>query len=150
MFSLRQKNFTVVLVLIAIVLIISGTWFAFTLMQSQQTPQDTPASLTGPIRYNCELSAGTFQSGRCICPVEAELGQTQETQYDKSTGFCQSTIGGPAGDAAYTSSGLPHGDYSFWTGIILNLCVESGGDISGVACICPPGKEYNKVNGKCE
>lgn len=111
----------------------------------------TDDPLIGAARYNCELSAGIFENGRCICPIdEGVSGQTQETQYDKNTGFCQSTIGGPIGDAFNASSGLPYGEYDYWTGIILGLCTESGGEISGVACICPSDKAYSKLNGKCE
>lgn len=70
--------------------------------------------------------------------------------YDKNTGYCQTTYGGPGGDAFFASIGLPYADYGYWTGIIMNLCTDSGGTISGVACICPTDKNYNKMNGKCE
>lgn len=107
-------------------------------------------SLTGPIRYNCELSGGTFKDDHCSCSIEENLGQTQESMYDKNTGFCQSTIGGPAGNAFNASIGLPYGDYNYWTGIVLGVCIDSGGSISGAACICPSGKIYSKTSGKCE
>lgn len=105
-------------------------------------------SITGPIRYNCELSGGTFQNERCTCQIEDF--QTQELMYDKDTGFCQSTIGGPAGDADYASTGIPHGEYEYMGKIVMDLCSDSGGSVSGLACICPSNKNYNKTNGKCE
>lgn len=104
--------------------------------------------LTGPVQYNCELSGGTFKDDRCTCSIEDF--QTQEMMYDKNTGFCQSTIGGPAGNAFNASIGLPYGDYSYWTGIVLGICTDSGGSISGGACICPSGMSYSKTSGKCE
>ncbi len=112
-------------------------------------PQSSTLPL-GPIRYNCELSGGSFENDRCTCLIEEELGQTQELMYDKETGFCQSTHGGPAGDAFNASIGLPHGGYGYWTQIVMDLCTNSGGNIFGAACICPADKTYSKTNGKCE
>lgn len=102
----------------------------------------------GAIKYNCELSLGTFKDGRCECILE--MAQTQEEMYDEQTGYCQSTQGGPAGDAFNASIGLPFADYSFWSGIVLGLCEESGGSISGVSCICPSGKTYDETSGMCK
>lgn len=110
-----------------------------------KTPIDIPL---GAIKYNCELSGGIFKDNHCICSIEDF--QTQEMMYDKNTGFCQSTHGGPAGDAFFASSGLPFGYYSFWMGIMMDLCETSGGSISGVACICPSEKTFSKTNGKCQ
>lgn len=45
----------------------------------------------------CTLSAGTYADGACTCPLENN--QTQEEMYDAATGFCQSSMGGPAGEA---------------------------------------------------
>lgn len=111
-------------------------------------PNEGADGLTGPIRYNCELSGGSFTNGHCICPTEGM--QTQTDMYDTSTGFCQSSAGGPIGDAFNASIGLPYGDYSHWMQIVMKLCTDSGGDISGVACICPEDKNYSKTNGRCE
>lgn len=117
---------------------------------SQSNPNSQPI-LTGPIRYNCELSGGSFNAGHCKCPLDEGVpGQSQETMYDVNTGFCQSTIGGPAGDAFNASVGLPYGKYAFWTQIVTSLCTNSGGNISGSACICPADKTYSKTTGKCE
>lgn len=104
--------------------------------------------LSGPVKYNCELSDGDFIDGECQCQLEN--GQTQEEMYDSSTGFCQSSVGGPAGEAFNRSIGLPGGYYSFWNNIVFGACTQSGGYISGAACICPTALEYNKDNGKCE
>jgi len=125
-----------------------GTLLVFVSFQQREKPLNASPLIAGPIRYNCELSGGTFQNDHCTCQIEDF--QTQELMYDKDTGFCQSTIGGPAGNAFYVSSGLPYGDYEYWTHIVLDLCTNSGGDISGVACICPSNKSYSEVNGKCE
>ena len=72
------------------------------------------------IKHNCELSGGSFANGKCTCDVEENLGQTQEMMYDKNTGYCQSTHGGPAGDAFNASIGLPYGEYSYWPQVVMN------------------------------
>ncbi len=100
------------------------------------------------IAYNCELSGGTFSNNSCSCPLEGE--QTQEEMYDKSTGYCQSSMGGPAGDAYAVSVGLPWGNYSFWTEIVENNCTETGGDWLNARCTCGEGSTYSKSTGKCE
>lgn len=112
-----------------------------------QTDQSVP-DLAGAIRYNCELSGGEIKDDHCECSIEAF--QTQEEMYDKVTGFCQSTIGGPAGEAFEASIGLPRGYYSFWTNIIVKLCEESGGSLSGAACKCPSDSTYSQTTGQCE
>lgn len=99
------------------------------------------------VQYNCELSDGTFDNNVCTCPLEGE--QTQEDMYDESTGYCQSSMGGPAGDAFSASIGLPWGPYAFFMGIIVNSCEESGGSMSGAACICSEGTTYDKTTGTC-
>lgn len=125
--------------LILVVGILMGAAFVWAL------PKTT---LSGPVEYNCELSGGTFEGDACVCPIEIE--QTQDMMYDEMTGFCQTTFGGPGGDAFAVSAGLPHGHYAFWNDIIVNLCEESGGSMSGAACICPEGDTYNKATGRCE
>lgn len=117
-------------------------------IQSSTSKQQDQAQLTGPVRYNCELSGGAFKNGDCSCPLEPN--QTQEETYDESTGFCQASIGGPGGSAFQASIGLPWGDYGYYQGIIIDLCEESGGGISGAACICPEPKTYDKTNGQCK
>lgn len=113
--------------------------------------EDTIVSnmFAGVIAYNCEKSGGSFDNNRCVCPIEAELGQTQESMYDKNTGYCQTTFGGPGGEAFNTSIGLPAGDYGYYNEIIQNLCLKSGGDLSGAACICPVDTQYDKSTGYC-
>ena len=49
------------------------------------------------IKYNCEQSGGRFTNNKCFCPLEEQLGQTSEMMYDKETGYCQTTHGGPGG-----------------------------------------------------
>ncbi|MDD2785602.1 MAG: hypothetical protein PHS79_01760 [Patescibacteria group bacterium] len=105
---------------------------------------------TGVAKYNCEKSGGSFTNNSCVCPIEAELGQTQEMMYDKNTGYCQTTAGGPGGDAFATSIGLPYGDYGFFMGIIVNSCEKSGGEMSGAACICSKNTTYDKSTGYCK
>ncbi|MBI2436728.1 MAG: hypothetical protein HYV41_03235 [Candidatus Magasanikbacteria bacterium] len=102
----------------------------------------------GVVKYNCEKSGGSFSNNTCECPLEGP--QTQEEMYDKSTGYCQSSIGGPAGDAFAASIGLPYGDYGFFMDIIVNSCEESGGEMSGAACICSKNMTYDKATGYCK
>lgn len=102
----------------------------------------------GAVKYNCELSGGTFENGACVCSLEGP--ESQEEMYDESTGFCQSAIGGPAGDAFAASIGLPYGEYGYWNDIMVNLCEGSDGSRSGAACICPEGKTFSKQTGECE
>lgn len=56
------------------------------------------------VQYNCTQSGGLFKDGECECPLEEGLGQTQEIMYDKSTGHCQTTAGGPGGELANTAN----------------------------------------------
>lgn len=111
------------------------------------TPREALLTM-GPVEYNCELSSGIFKNGSCVCPLES--GQTQAEMYDEQTGFCQSSIGGPAGDAFQASVGLPYGDYGYYQGIIIDLCESSGGSMSGAACVCSAGDSYNKATGQCK
>lgn len=102
------------------------------------------------IRYNCELSGGSFSDNSCVCPIEEEIGQTQEEMYDKSTGYCQSSMGGPGGDAFAASVGLPWDKYSFWTDIVGNNCTETDGEWLNALCTCSDGKTYDESTGYCE
>jgi hypothetical protein len=101
------------------------------------------------IQSQCELSGGTFADNSCECPIEEDLGQTQESMYDKSTGYCQNTVGGPGGDAFAASVGLPHGNYSFWTKIVGNNCTETGGTWLNAKCTCSDGTSYSESTGNC-
>lgn len=103
----------------------------------------------GPIQFTCELSGGSFSDGNCVCPLEEGIGQTQDMMYDENTGFCQSTIGGPAGDAFAASIGLPYGDYAYYNEIIQYNCEESGGEFLN-ACSCAEESTYNQSTGRCE
>lgn len=101
------------------------------------------------IGYNCELSGGSFSEYKgCECPLEE--GQTQEEMYDKSTGYCQSSMGAPGGDAFAASVGLPLGNYSFWTDIVGNNCTETDGDWLNARCTCSDDKTYDKSTGYCK
>jgi len=100
------------------------------------------------IRYNCELSGGSFNNNVCECPLEE--GQTQEEMYNTSTGYCQSSMGGPAGDAFAASVGLPRGDFAFWTQIIGNNCTETGGNWLNARCTCGDGLTYIEDTGYCK
>ena len=101
----------------------------------------------GAVKYNCEKSGGTFDTDMCSCPLEGD--QTQEEMYDITTGYCQTTHGGPGGDAFYASVGLPYGYYSFWRDIVFAQCEATGGVVSGSVCICPEHTVYNTSNGQC-
>jgi hypothetical protein len=135
-----MKN--IIFVIVGLLIGAGAVWLA----TSQQMVEKK--QLTGPIQYNCELSAGSFKNGACECPIGE--GQTQDMMYDKNTGFCQSDIGGPSGDAFPASIGLPYGDYGFYQDIIFNLCENSGGSLSGAACICDTGNNYDKATGQCK
>lgn len=151
------------LIIVAIVSALAGAVAGGAyIFQINKSPEPSPTTLseskitTGNseweelIKHNCELSGGSFANNVCTCVIEEENGQTQEMMYDKSTGYCQSTHGGPAGDAFNASIGLPYGGYSHWSQIVLGICADSGGSVSGAACICPEDKAYSKVSGKCE
>jgi len=100
------------------------------------------------IKYNCEKSGGSFSDSKCECPLEK--GQTQEIMYDKSTGYCQSTNGGPAGDAFNASVGLPYGDFAFWSEIVGNNCTKTGGEWLNAHCTCSVKMVYDKSTGDCK
>jgi len=120
------------------------------MLATQNQPEvDRATSLTGPVKYNCELSGGEFVDGECECPIEPS--QTQEMMYDESTGFCQTTAGGPGGDAFQASAGLPYGPYKHYGRIVSHYCEKSGGTmLSGATCQCPDGEVYDKFTGVCE
>lgn len=90
------------------------------------------------MKYNCELSDGTFQNNTCNCSRGED--QTQEAEYDAQTGFCHSDISGPAGNAFQALIGLPYGEYDYHQNIIVDLYKSSGGSLSGAACKCTSGK----------
>lgn len=89
--------------------VVSTLFLAGCASQSQPTIEELPTldttnleQTTGQLdenqlKANCELSLGTFENGTCICQLEND--QTQEEMYDELTGYCQSTMGGPAGPA---------------------------------------------------
>ena len=103
---------------------------------------------TGPIQHNCELSGGSFSNGNCTCQLEGE--QTQAQMYNQSTGYWQSTMGGPAGDAFPASVGLPWGEYSFWTDVVGHNCAATGGEWLNAQCTCSGELTYNTSNGFCQ
>lgn len=109
---------------------------------------ESPNSYELVAQYNCEKSSGIFQDHRCECPLE--LGQTQEMMYDTSTGYCQSSHGGPNGDAFAAYTGLPYGSYAFWANVVRNNCEESGGRWNTAAhCACQNGMTYDTSSGSC-
>jgi len=143
-----SQNFKTVFIAIVAALMGAGITYA---LQVKEAPMasELPEKFAGVVKYNCEKSAGVFENNTCICPLEEGLGQTQELMYDKSTGYCQTTYGGPAGEAFSASVGLPYGDYSFYGDIIYNNCTESGGEFLYI-CNCPEGKVYDKSTGFCK
>jgi len=154
------------MILVAIVAAVIGGGGVY-LWQRDESPESLPVSIqeqesnepqnvaadtnefAGVVKYNCEKSGGSFSNNSCVCPISEDLGQTQEMMYDKSTGYCQSDIGGPAGDAFAASIGLPYGDYAFYQEIVMNNCTETGGDFL-YACSCPDGKSYDESTGYCK
>lgn len=109
----------------------------------------TTNEFTGAAKYNCKKSGGSFSANNsCVCPIEEGLGQTQEMMYDEKTGYCQTTFGGPGGDAFAASVGLPYGDYAFYNEIVMNNCTETGGEFL-YSCNCPNGKVYDESTGYC-
>lgn len=154
------------MIIVAVVAALIGSVGTY-LWQANQSPIATPVDtqeelnepeitteststneFAGIVKYNCEKSGGSFNNNSCTCPLE--LNQTQEIMYDKSTGYCQSSIGGAAGDSFAASIGLPYGDYAFFMDIIVNSCEESGGSMSGAACICSKNMNYDKATGYCK
>ncbi len=89
--------------------VVSSLFLAGCANQSLPTDEDLPTIDTtnleqttslldeNLLKTNCELSLGTFENGTCLCQLEND--QTQEEMYDELTGYCQSTMGGPAGPA---------------------------------------------------
>jgi len=122
------------------------------LYQVNKVPTKTAETneFAGVVKYNCEKSGGYFSVNTCVCPIDDESWQTQEMMYDRNTGYCQSIQGGPAGDAFFASIGLPYGEYAFLMEWLVNKCLSSGGEMSGAACICSDGMNYDKLTGYCK
>lgn len=142
---------TIKMVFIAIVAVLLGGISVYVWQNSVLQGVDESNNLSvleeGAAKYNCELSDGSFKDGKCECLLE--VGQTQESMYDKTTGFCQSSIGSPAGDAFAASAGLPFGDYSFYNDVVQNNCTETGGEFL-FFCTCAEGALYDKKTGYCK
>lgn len=93
----------------------------------------------------CTLSAGTYANGSCACVLEVD--QTQEEMYDEATGFCQSSIGGPAGEAfelfpprcSYQGHLLAPGE-SYDDGCNTHTC-QANGDVLSTERGCEPNEE---------
>jgi hypothetical protein len=147
---------TIKFVFVAVIAaLIGGTGTFFVLGMDKNQVENTilmanESKFVGAGEYNCKKSGGTFNDENCTCPIAEEIGQTQETIYDKKTGYCQTDVGGPGGDAFAASVGLPYGNYQFIMNIIVNTCEKSGGSMSGAACICPEKKNYDKSSGLCK
>lgn len=134
---MKNKNLIIGILIGAVV--VGGIW----LVQNRTMPTESAVS------YNCELSGGEFKNGECNCPNEELFVQASEPVYDKSTGFCQSAQGGPAGDAFNASVGLPYNDFSFYTSVVSYQCNESGGEFLTGRCDC--GSEtYDETTGLCK
>lgn len=119
------------------------------LNESETTTKSTAKNeFAGVAKYNCEKSGGKFLDNNCKCNWD-ETADQSINNYDKSTGYCQSDIGGPAGDAFAASIGLPYGDYSFYNSIVMNNCTETGGEFL-YSCDCPNQKIYDELTGYCK
>lgn len=104
-----SQNFKTAFIALVAAFVGAGITYA---LQVKEAPMasELPEKFAGVVKYNCEKSAGVFENNTCICPVGGEdSGLTQEMMYDKSTGYCQTEVGGPAGDAFNASVGLPDG-----------------------------------------
>jgi len=140
-----MKNKNLIIGIFVGALIVGIVWF----INSQTLNNVGSVTSKSAIGYNCELSGGQITNGQCVCPIEENLGQTQDEMYDQSTGFCQTTAGGPGGDAFYSSIGLPYGDYSFFNTIVGYQCTQSGGEFFNSRCDCG-SKIYDKKTGLCK
>ncbi|MBT4856866.1 hypothetical protein HON52_01630 [Candidatus Uhrbacteria bacterium] len=128
--------------IVFIIGIFVGAVSVFLLFQYIQV--NTPF-IVGPIQFTCEYSGGVFKGDVCVCPIEEQLGQTQEMMYDESTGYCQTTYGGPGGDASNVLLG-----FEYFFSIVEYNCNESGGISHTYSrCQCPDGSEYDKDTGYC-
>ena len=128
--------------------ILIGAGITYTVMNTD-SPSEQATLGSSLIQRNCELSDGKFINNRCECPFDEENNQTADQMYNKSSGYCISDIGDPAGDAFYASAGLPYGPNEFWRPIMATLCSDSGGYNSGHACLCPDDKSLDKSSGRC-
>jgi len=135
--------------------------------EPEATTESTATNeFAGVVKYNCEKSGGSFSNNSCVCPAEEEMKeindynckntdtclseeQVRELAYDKTTGFCQTTFGGPGEDAFAASIGLPYGDYSFYNDIVIKNCEETGGNFL-YSCSCGDGTTYDKSTGYCK
>ncbi len=90
---MSPKN-TVILTIVAALIISIGFYFS----SFKRINDPSNDAWREVVQYNCEQSGGTFKNDICSCPFEAQLGQTAEMMYDKTTGHCQTTAGGPGGE----------------------------------------------------
>lgn len=92
-----SQKLPIFLAVLITALAVSGLMFVFT--NSKNTPE-APIAATHPpewkniIKHHCEQSGGTFNNDeKCVCPTEFE----DNDMYDKNSGQCQTTFGGPGG-----------------------------------------------------
>lgn len=120
---MQSQTYKIILAIIITAIIVGGGVYIWqgktpanlpvTVNTTQTETQNTePATQTAQekngwekiVQYNCAQSGGLFKDDKCECPLEEGLGQTQEMMYDKSTGYCQTTAGGPGGELANTAN----------------------------------------------
>lgn len=95
--------------IIAVVLtavIVSAGFYVYSKKSVQTAPATTvqPSEWKQIVQYQCEQSGGTFKDV-CVCPTEF----ADNDMYDKKSGQCQTTFGGPGGalgDAINSCVGL--------------------------------------------
>lgn len=100
----QASKIVLAITIITIIAIIAGS--SIYLLQPKQTlyaplvtkNEEYISAWRAIVKYNCEQSGGTFAGDRCKCPFEAQLGQTSDSMYDRTTGQCQTTLGGPGGE----------------------------------------------------
>lgn len=103
------------------------------------------------VKYNCEQSGGAFNNDKCDCPFEEQLGQTSDSMYDESTGYCQTTHGGPGGVLQEEMASIL-GLKIIKNTIVSYNCEQSGGTFDNDACSCTEEDadlEYDSTTGYC-
>ncbi|HCA67554.1 MAG TPA: hypothetical protein DEP11_04900 [Candidatus Jacksonbacteria bacterium] len=109
---MQTQTYKIILAVIITAIIAGGGVYFWQGMATTKTQNTEPVIKTTIeenewnkiAQYNCAQSGGLFKDDKCECPLEEGLGQTQEMMYDKSTGYCQTTAGGPGGELADTAN----------------------------------------------
>lgn len=150
----------VVLAVIITAVVVGGGMYWW---QSSQAPQSTTESETKTadetsaepatvesaaannkvVEYNCKQSGGSYSNSGCSC---------SDSEYEKSTGYCITEIGGPGGELQKEAAKLQELGMLKNTIVTYN-CEQSGGTFNNDACSCPTEQgeklEYDSGTGYC-